>query len=84
VITSAALVCTRQPMARPTHTTTTAPIIWVNSSAAGRAASTAQRDMGSERNLSISPVDMSVTSATATPGTVWARPIPSIPPIRYS
>jgi hypothetical protein len=84
VITSAALVCTRQPMARPTPATTTAPIIWVSSSATDRAASTAQRDMGSERNLSISPVDMSVTCATATPGAVWARPIPSIPPIRYS
>jgi len=83
-ITSAALVCTRQPMARPTPATTTAPIIWVSNSAIDRAASTAQRDMGSERNLSISPVDMSVTIATATPGAVWARPIPSIPPIRYS
>jgi hypothetical protein len=65
-----ALVCTRQPMARPTQTTMTAPIIWVSSSATDRAASTAQRDMGSERILSISPVDMSVTSATATPGAV--------------
>jgi hypothetical protein len=71
-------------MARPTQTTTAAPMSWVSSSAIDRATSTAQRDMGSDLNRSTIPVDMSVTSATATPGAVWARPIPSIPPIRYS
>ena len=71
-------------MARPTQTTTAAPISWVSSSANERATSTAHRDIGSDRNRSISPVDMSVTSATATPGAVWARPMPSMPPIRYS
>ncbi len=59
-------------------------MIWVSSSAIERAVSTAQRDIGSDLNLSMSPVDMSVTSATATPGAVCARPIPSMPPIRYS
>jgi len=49
-----------------------------------RAVSTAARDMGSDRNRSISPVDMSVTTATAVPGAVCARPMPSMPPIRYS
>ena len=83
-ITSAGPVCTRQPMARPTHTTTAAPMSWVSSSAMERATSRAQRDMGSDRNRSMSPVDMSVTWATATPGAVWARPMPSIPPMRYS
>ena len=35
--------------------------------------------MGSDRNRSITPVFMSVTSPTVMPGAVWARPIPNMP-----
>jgi len=45
--------------------------------------STAARDIGSDLNRSISPVSMSLTTATAVPGAVCARPMPSIPPIKY-
>ena len=47
-----------------------------------RAVSTAARDIGSDRNRSISPVSMSLTTATAVPGAVWARVMPSMPPMR--
>jgi len=81
---SAIPVCTRQPMARPTAATTSAPRAWVSRSATVRPASTAARDIGSDRKRSISPVLMSVTRATAVPGAVPAMPMPSMPPIRYS
>ena len=48
-----------------------------------RPASTAARDIGSDRNLSIRPVDMSVDSPTAVPGALPAIVMPNIPLIRY-
>jgi hypothetical protein len=74
---------TRQPTARPVTASTQMPIICVPRSARVRPASTAARDIGSDRNRSISPVDMSVTSPTAVPGAVPAIVIPNIPLIRY-
>ena len=49
-----------------------------------RAVSTAARDIGSDLKRSMRPVSMSLTTATAVPGAVCARLMPSMPPIRYA
>ena len=48
-----------------------------------RPASTAARDIGSDRKRSISPLDMSVVSPTAVPGALPAMVMPNMPLIRY-
>ena len=70
-------------MASPVPISTTMPSTWVSRSARVRPASTAALDIGSERNLSISPVDMSVVRPTAVPGALPAIAIPNMPLIRY-
>ena len=58
------------------------PSTWVARSDMVRPASTAERAIGSDRNRSIRPLDMSVVSPTAVPGAVPAIVIPNIPLIR--
>ena len=73
----------RQPTASPVTVSTRIPSSCVARSDRVRPASTADREIGSDRNLSISPVDMSVVMPTAVPGALPAMAMPNIPLIRY-
>jgi hypothetical protein len=73
----------RQPTNSPVAISTPMPSTWVSRSDSVRPASTADRAMGSDRNLSISPLAMSVVIPTAVPGALPAIAIPNMPLIRY-